>query len=146
MKESLGISSPFWKSEQGSEIVVDNFVITILIFSDFSNASQLSDFFFLNKTGAVSDYHLSFSVSDSEDTLFVFSDDLNNEILIFGVNTSWDGEEDRVLLKESSGKLSEIPDTFFHGRVFLVIQIKVSPGELIFSKIFVVKITMKKSP
>ena len=92
LKESLSISSPFWKFEQRGEIVVDNFVFTIFVGSDFGDASEFSDFLFLNETGAVSDDHFSFTISDSEDTLFVFSDDLDNEVLIFGVDTGWDGE------------------------------------------------------
>ena len=82
----LRIDSPFGKSKQRGKVIANNLIVTILILSDLSDASKFGDFLFLNKGRTISHNKLSFAVSNSHDSLFVLSGNLNDQILIFWID------------------------------------------------------------
>jgi len=142
----LSVSGPFGKSDEGREVVVDDFIFSVFVLSDLSDTSELADLLLLNKSWAISDNHFFLTVSDSQKSLFVLSNNLNNQVLILGVNTSWNSEQDSISMKESSGEFSQVSDILFHGAIFLQTEIQVRSRKLIFCKIFILNITMQQGP
>jgi hypothetical protein len=146
LEECLSVSGPFGKSDEGREVVVDDFIFSVFVLSDLSDTSELADLLLLNKSWAISDNHFFLTVSDSQKSLFVLSNNLNNQVLILGVNTSWNSEQDSISMKESSGEFSQVSDILFHGAIFLQTEIQVRSRKLIFCKIFILNITMQQGP
>lgn len=81
-------------------------------------------------------------VTDAEGALLTFADDLNDEVLVFGVDAGGDGCKDSVLAEEGAGELSQVSDILLHGVIFLLIQIELRLRQLILCKILIHHIPM----